>query len=78
MVYCDFLSQQDNILTYAIGGLVDDITGKLIVDIDDFSFEVVEKPHNSMVFERHIRAMLYNAMTRLRNGEKIERLAYEI
>ena len=78
MVYCNKIKEDGGVVMYAIGGTVNDISGEMIVDYDNRTFEIVKQPEKSKVYSRHVSAMLQKAFSDYANGEIKERLAYEI
>lgn len=78
MVYCNFIERLNDKLIYAIGGSIDDITGRLEIDLKTKSFEVTTPPRNSQVYDKHIAAMLRKRLPDLINGNHKEKMSYEI
>ena len=78
MVYCNLLSAEGSKLIYAIGGSTDDITGKLVINLEDRSYDIIKEPERTKVYARHISSMVGRAWNRFEKGIYPERLSYEI
>ena len=78
MVYCRLISVDDKIIKYLIGGLANDLTGELIVNKSDFSFELVKKPEKSVVFLSHIDSLLRKHRNEFLQGIFKKEIAREI
>ncbi len=78
MVYCSFLKVQNKIIRYSLGGYSDDLTGVLVVDMNNKSFYVEKEPEASKVYPRLIGSMLRKYLPELEKGEYPERMSYEI
>lgn len=78
MVYCNLEKVNGAMLVYSIGGIVSDITGKLIVDYKKGEYELVKEPEKSKVYDRHIKRLLNRAQTDYDKGIFKKKIAYEI
>ena len=78
MVYCRLISANENVLKYAAGGLANDLTGELQVNKGDVSYQVTKAPERSILYPRHIEAMLSKYGEKIKRGSLIEIMAYEI
>ena len=58
MIYCKLVSQNNGVLKYAIGGMPDDLSGTLFVDMNDSSFELEKEPEETTVYIGEIKTML--------------------
>lgn len=78
MIYCDLIEAPGDIVKYAIGGRANDITGELIISIQDGSFDLIKAPENSKVYQKHIAAMVYWHLDEFRKGIFRDKISYEI
>ena len=78
MVYCDFVSKEDGKVLYSLGGSPKGLTGGLLIDINNKSFDIVKEPRNTKVYVRHITAMIARAWDDLSKGTCPKKLSYEI
>ena len=78
MVFCYLLSVKDNIALYALGGIPDDLTGRLMIDSGNGSFLILKAPENSTVYDTHIRSMLSKYRTSIEKGDFKQKMAYQI
>ena len=78
MVYCDFVSANNNEIVYLIGGRTDDITGKLVIHMDDESYELVSPPEKSKVYDPLIASMLRRNIDNFKKGIYKKKMSYEI
>ena len=58
MVYCKMISQQDNVIRYAIGALYNDLTGILVLNLNEQSYVIEKQPDQEEVYEHFIDKML--------------------
>ena len=77
MVYCDFVSANNNEIVYLIGGRTDDITGKLVIHMDDESYELVSPPKKSKVYDQLIAPMLRRNLDNFKKGIYKEKMSFE-
>ena len=78
MVYCDYLSNTQDSVTYAFGGLVQDITGILKFNLSDGSVDIEKEPEQSHVNIRHIFQLYFKYRTDFLNGIFKPKISYEI
>ncbi len=78
MVYCDFVKANNNILQYSIGGYATDITGVLIIDMNNRSYYVAKEPSESKVYPRLIGSMIRKYIHELESGQYPDKMSYEI
>lgn len=78
MVYCKLLSVDGDSVIYAIGSLVNDITGKIIINPKSGEYSLVSQPQKEKVYEHFIDKMLYNHRESLSKGIYPVKMAYEI
>lgn len=78
MVYCKLINVNENNARYSIGGRIDDMTGILVYDRKDDSFEIEKEPDNSKVYKIHIKSMLCKYIEEFRKGIFKKKIGYEI
>lgn len=78
MVYCRLISQQNNVIRYAIGALYNDLTGILVLNPKEQSYEIEKQPDQEEVYEHFIDKMLRQYQRYFDNGEIPEKMSYEI
>ena len=78
MVFCNLKSNDDGVLKYEVGGTPEDLTGTLIVNPDDLSFELEKEPEKTKVYIQHIAAMLAREAKNYRKKTFRNRISYEI
>ena len=78
MVYCNLISSDGKSLRYAIGGLVNDITGEMEVNKEDLSYKIIKQPESSVLYGRHIESMLARHKREYDQGIFKERISHEI
>lgn len=78
VVYCSLISVEGTKLTYALGGYVTDMTGELVVDYKEGTYEVTRKPMRSLARNRHIETMLRKHHAEFQKGIFPEKMSYEI
>ena len=78
MVFCDLLSFDGKKARYAIGGTLEDMTGELVVDLAEGTFELVSPPKESTVYEPHIGSMLRKYQAKNKNEGFAKRMAWQI
>ncbi len=77
MVFCKLKSKTGSTLIYALGGDTNDMTGEVVVNITDMSYEVTRKPEKTTVFDRHIGKMLRLNAKELQEGIAKPKMSYE-
>ena len=77
-IYCNLISRDGQILRYAIGSLVNDITGEIEVNIDDLSYKIIKQPENSVLYGRLIESMLAKHKKEYDQGVFKEKISREI
>ena len=78
MVYCDYLSNTEDTVTYAYGGLVQDITGVLVFYLPDGAFDIEKEPDNSEVSIRYIYRLFNKYRSDFLKGVFKPKISYEI
>ena len=78
MLFCNLLSVDGKKALYAMGGTPEDLTGLLLIDAENETFEILKEPENSKVYLAHIRSMLWYHQEELNNGVFKKRMAYQI
>ncbi len=78
MIYCDYISDTGDSVTYAFGGLVTDITGILTFNLSDGSFEIEKDPENSHVAIRYIIRLFFKYREDFLQGIFKPKISYEI
>ncbi len=78
MVYCNLLSKKNNILTYSIGGVWNDLTGLLEVNCKTGQYVLLEKPKDSEVYMVHIEALIRKVRPDFDKGVFKPKISYEI
>jgi hypothetical protein len=78
MVYCKLISQQNNVIRYAIGALYNDLTGILVLNPKTQSYEIEKQPNQEEVYEHFIDKMLRRYQKYFDAGEIPEKMSYEI
>ena len=78
MVYCELLEVKDNLLKYLIGGYATDISGVLVIDLNDGSFSIEKEPSESKVYPRLIGSMLRKYSREFEQGNHPVKMSYEI
>ncbi len=78
MVYCKMISQQDNVIRYAIGALYNDLTGILVLNLNEQCYVIEKQPDQEEVYEHFIDKMLRKYQQYFDNGEIPEKMSYEI
>lgn len=51
MVYCKLISQNNDVIKYAIGALYNDLTGILVLNPKTHSYEIEKQPDQEEVYE---------------------------
>jgi hypothetical protein len=78
-IYCNLISRDGQILRYAIGSLVNDITGEIEVNIDDLSYKIIKQPENSVLYGGGlIESMLAKHKKEDDQGVFKEKISHEI
>ena len=77
MVYCDYKSNTADSVTYAYGGLTSDITGEVVFNFRDGSFDVEKEPTRSSVPIRHLVWMYQNHKNEFIQGIFRPKLSFE-
>ena len=79
MVYCDFVSQNDNKVRYRYGGYTDDVTGVVDFDIDGGGFSIEKEPERNLPYLPVYLMKLYcNKASLFKKAEFPQKLSYEI
>ena len=78
MVYCKLISVNENIAKYSIGGRVNDMTGVLVYDRKDDSFEIEKESDESTVYKAHFKNMVCKYIEEFRKGIIKDKIGYEI
>jgi len=78
MVYCDYMSNTGNSVTYAFGGLVQDITGVIKFNLTDGSFDIEKEPEQSHVAIRYLYRLFNKYRTDFLKGIFKPKISYEI
>ena len=78
MVYCDYISNTGNSVTYAFGGLVQDITGVIKFNLPDGSFDIEKEPEKSHVSIRYIYSLFNKYRADFLKGVFKPKISYEI
>lgn len=78
MVYCDYISNINNTVTYAYGSRVDDITGKVIFDFSSDVIEIINSPNSSEDAPvRHIKRLYTKHRNKFKNKIFNKKISYE-
>lgn len=78
MVYCDYMSDTGNSVTYAFGGLVQDITGVIKFNLPDGSFDIEKEPEKFHVSIRYIYSLFNKYLSDFLKGIFKPKISYEI
>lgn len=78
MVYCRLIKETADTVLYALGGLVDDLTGELLLFKGSDTYKIIKEPKHSKVYKIHIERMLRMYHEEFQNGVFKEKIAYEI
>lgn len=77
MVYCDFVENTSDTVTYKFGAFSDDLSGLLT-----FNFKtgviIISKEPNKHVFNRHVQSLMRKHQNDFNNGIFAKKIAYEI
>ena len=78
MVYCDYIGNTNNTVTYSYGSRVDDITGNVIFDFCDDTIEIINSPKNSEDAPmRHIKRLYTKHRNKFKNKIFNKKISYE-
>lgn len=78
MVYCDYISNTENSVTYAFGGLTRDITGVIKFNLPDGSFDIEKEPEKSHVSIRYLYSLFNKYRQDFLKGVFKPKISYEI
>ena len=78
MVFCNLLSVDGKVALYAMGGTPEDLTGELLVDAENETFEILKEPEKSKVYLTHIGSMLRSNQEEFKKGVFKKRMAHQI
>ena len=78
MVYCDYVSNTENSVTYSYGGLTSDITGIVIFYLDKDMLEIVKEPSASHVSLRYMYSLFNYNRADFHRGVFKPKISYEI
>ncbi len=78
MVYCKLISQNNDVIRYAIGALYNDLTGILVLNPKTQSYEIEKQPDQEEVYEHYIDKMFRRSQHLFDNGNIPEEMSYEI
>ena len=78
MVYCILLSVDGDNATYAIGSLINDITGKMVLNHKKSEYSIINQPNNEAVYDHFVTRMLSKYKKELDRGIFPKEMAYEI
>lgn len=78
MVYCNLISVDENTIKYAFGGVYTDLTGELVVNRNDYTFNITKSPSSSSVLKNHIDRLLRIHRSEFLKGDFKKSIAYEI
>lgn len=78
MVYCNYMSDTGNSVTYAFGGLVQDITGVIRFNLSDGSFDIEKEPEKSHVSIRYLYSLFNKYRADFLKGIFKPKISYEI
>ena len=77
MVYCKLINVDKYNARYSIGGRVNDMTGILVYNRKDDSFEIEKEPDNSTLDKSHVKSMICKYIEEFRKGMFKEKIGYE-
>ena len=78
MVYCNYISNTNESVTYAYGARCDDITGEVIFDFGKDTIEVVKTPKMEEAPKRHIKSLYGKYSSDFKKGIFKQKISYEI
>lgn len=78
MVYCNLERINGTKLLYSIGGIVTDITGKIIVDYKSGEYKLIKAPEKYKVHDYYIRRLLNKVQADYDKGIFEKKISYEI
>ena len=58
MVYCKLIGKENNLVTYAIGAVISDMTGRLVFDTAKKEYEIQKRPEKFPVYDMWLEKML--------------------
>ncbi len=77
MVYCNYIKNDNETVTYAYGGIVDDITGEVVFHFAKDAVEVTRTPIIEDAPKRHIMRLYGMHRDNFLKGIFKEKIAYE-
>ena len=77
-VYCDYISDTGDSVTYAFGGATDDITGIVTFNLSDGSFDIEKEPDNCHIPIRYMYSLFFKYRDNFYQGIFKPKISYEI
>lgn len=77
MVYCNYIKNTENSVTYAYGGLTKDITGELVFHFKTDVIEIVKTPDMEDAPSRHIKRLYGAQKNNFSKGVFKDKISYE-
>lgn len=77
MVYCNYIKNNDESVTYAYGGTVEDISGEVTFHFVTDMIEIVKTPKTEDAPKRHIKRLYGMHKNNFLKGVFKEKIAYE-
>lgn len=77
MVYCNYVKNTNDSVTYAYGGTVNDITGEVVFRFTEDAVEVTKVPKTEDAPKRHIMRLYGAQRDNFRKGIFKEKISYE-
>ena len=78
MVYCKLIKATEESAKYLMGGSGGDMTGILVYNRKEDSFEGEKEPDESTVYKAHLKSMICKYIEEFRKGIFKEKIGYEI
>lgn len=77
MVFCNYITDNKDTVTYAYGGHPSDITGEIVFAKDGSFFEIVKEPEREEVFVRSIKMLYSKYKNAFAKGTFEKKLSFE-
>ena len=77
MVYCNYLENDKQSVTYLFGAYASDITGKIRFSFLEDKIDLIEEPQKEMAPKRHIERLYRREKRNFLSGVFKKKIAYE-
>ena len=78
MVYCKLKSQDGHKLKYSVGSIYNDLSGELLFDSKELSYEIIKQPDKGEIYPLFIGKMLRRYIPKFQSGIIPNTMSYEI